>query len=131
MQQTDIYTKQFFIGLIADEQYRELALSVLPELEDRLNSAIDLRAFSTEIERIYLTVIVSPEPEAEGEYELKGNKLFLNVVISGEPAEQLSKQRFLSLVGQGIVDQLSRVEGVPEGVVDQVRGVVKNWIAKC
>ncbi|MCB9272691.1 MAG: hypothetical protein H6564_01530 [Lewinellaceae bacterium] len=124
MQQTDKDTKQFFIGLIADEQYRELALSVLPELEGRLNAAIDLKAFSTEIERLYLTVIVSSEPEAEGEYKLKGNKLFLNVVISGEPVEQLNKQRFLSLVGQGVVGLLGRVEGVPEGVVEGVRGAV-------
>ena len=128
MQQTDKDTKQFFIGLIADEQYRELALSVLPELEDRLNAAIGLRAFSTEIERIYLTVIVSSETEAEGEYELKGNKLFLNVVISGEPAEQLSKRRFLSLVGQGIVDQLGRVEEVPEEVVEEVQRVIDNFL---
>lgn len=127
MQQTDKDTKQFFIGLIADEQYRELALSVLPELEDRLNSAIDLRAFSTEIERIYLTVIVSSETEAEGEYELKGNKLFLNVVISGEPVGQLSKRRFLSLVGQGVVGLLGRVEGVSEGMVDRIQGLIDNY----
>lgn len=127
MQQTDKDSKHFFIGLIADEQYRELALSVLPELEDRLNAEVNLRAFPTEIERLYLTVIVSSEPEAEGEYELKGNRLFLNVVISGEPVEQLSKQRFLSLVGQGIVGLIGRVEGVPEEMGERVRGMIENF----
>lgn len=55
------------------------------------------------------------------------SRLFLNVVISGEPVEQLSKERFLSLVGQGMVDQLGRFEGVPEGMVNRIQGMIDNY----
>ena len=113
--------KQFYIGVVAEERWQELVLAVLPDLEDRLNERIDLRAYPGELEEVYVTFLIAPEEEPEREswwFEDEERKLFLEVWVEPELEASLNEEQFGALVSRSLLDQLAKVDGMPADLIE-------------
>ena len=114
----DIITKQFYIGLIARDEDRTVAMEVLPAIEEMLNDKIDLLSLDTPLRKLYITVNFTVVTKAdEGVFtKADGDVLEVEVLLSRELLRQSAD--FEDELRQELRDALSKVEGVPVEVLE-------------
>jgi hypothetical protein len=114
----DIITKQFYIGLIARDEDRTVAMEVLPAIEEMLNDKIDLLSLDTPLRKLYITVNFTAVTKANEPIITKadGTTLEVEVLLSRELLRQTTA--FDDELRKELRDALSKVEGVPEEVIN-------------
>ena len=114
----EIITKQFYIGLIARDEDRTVAMEVLPAIEEMLNDKIDLLSLDTPLRKLYITVDFTAVTKANEGIITKadGDVLEVELLLSQELLRQATA--FEDELRKELRDALSKVEGVPEEVVE-------------
>jgi hypothetical protein len=137
----EIITKQFYIGLIAHDEDRAIAMEVLPTLEDMLNDKVDLLSLDTPFRELYITLNFTVTKASDGILTKAANQgtvtkenedmltkanepiitkadgaaLEVEVLLSRELLR--GGDNFESELRKELQDALSKEEGVPEEVV--------------
>jgi len=102
-------TKQFYIGLIAFDKDRAIALEVLPALEEELNRRIDLLSLNTPLRSLYVTINLTGNLK-EPVSKIEDKSLQVELPID---AEGLDDAQFEKGVRNRLSEVLSRVPEVP------------------
>ena len=126
MKEKNRASQQFFIGIIANGQFKELALAVLPELEDRLNAEIDLREYTDKVEKVLFTPILDfgEEPIEEKHYDEEKKKLSLKKSIPVVGLGELSEEQFEELISGTLVELIEENEVVPVELINRIKKVL-------
>ena len=126
MKEKNRASQQFFIGIIANGQFKELALAVLPELEDRLNAEIDLREYTDKVEKVLFTPILDfgEEPIEEKHYDEEKKKLSLKKSIPVVGLGALSEEGFEGLISGALVELIEENEVVPVELTNRIKKVL-------
>lgn len=126
MKEKDRASQQFFIGIIANGQFKELALAVLPDLEDRLNAEIDLLQYTDKIEKVFFTPILDfgEEPIEERHYDEEAKKLSLKKSISVVGLRELSEEQFEELVSSTLVELVEGSNVAPADLINCIKKVL-------
>lgn len=134
MKEKDSASQQFFIGIIANGQFKELALAVLPALEDRLNVEIDLLKYTDKIEKVFFTPILDfgGEPIKEIRYDEEEKKLSLRksipVVGLGALSEEGFEEGFEELISSTLIEWMEEYQNeelIPMGLIKRFREVLE------
>ena len=123
-------SQQFFIGIIANGQFKELALAVLPALEDRLNVEIDLLKYTDKIEKVFFTPILDfgEEPIEEKHYDEEEKKLSLKKSIPVVGLGELSEEGFEELISSTLIEWMEEYQNeelIPMGLIERFREVLE------
>jgi hypothetical protein len=111
----DIITKQFYIGLIALDEDRKVAMEVLPALEEMLNDKVDLLKLNTPLRKLYITVnFIHTKVNTDVLTKEDGAVLEVEAVLSPELLRNTTN--FEDELRQELLDIFSKVETVPEEV---------------
>ena len=126
MKEKDRASQQFFIGIIANGQFKDLALAVLPKLEDRLNAEIDLREYTDKVEKVLFTPILDfgEEPIEEKHYDEEKKKLSLKKSIPVVGLGELSEESFEELISGTLVELLEENNVVPVDLINRIKKVL-------
>ena len=126
MKEKDRASQQFFIGIIANGQFKELALAVLPALEDRLNVEIDLLKYTDKIEKVFFTPILDfgAAPIEEWHYDEEAKKLSLKKSIPVVGLGELSEESFEELISGTLVELLEENNVVPVDLINRIKKVL-------
>ena len=126
MKEKDRASQQFFIGIIANGQFKELALAVLPALEDRLNVEIDLLKYTDKIEKVFFMPILDfgEEPIEERHYDEEAKKLSLKKSIPVVGLGELSEESFEELISGTLVELLEENNVVPVDLINRIKKVL-------
>ena len=126
MKEKDRVSQQFFIGIIANGQFKELALAVLPALEDRLNVEIDLLKYTDKIEKVFFTPILDfgAAPIEEWHYDEEAKKLSLKKSIPVVGLGELSEESFEELISGTLVELLEENNVVPVDLINRIKKVL-------
>ena len=126
MKEKDSASQQFFIGIIANGQFKELALAVLPALEDRLNVEIDLLKYTDKIEKVFFTPILDfgAAPIEEWHYDEEAKKLSLKKSIPVVGLGELSEESFEELISGTLVELLEENNVVPVDLINRIKKVL-------
>ena len=129
MKEKDRASQQFFIGIIANGQFKDLALAVLPELEGRLNAEIDLLKYTDKIEKVFYTPILDfgAAPIEEWHYDEEAKKLSLKKSIPVVGLGELSEEGFGELISNTLIECMEEYENeelIPMGLIERFREVL-------
>ena len=126
MKEKDRASQQFFIGIIANGQFKELDLAVLPALEDRLNVEIDLLKYTDKIEKVFFTPILDfgAAPIEEWHYDEEAKKLSLKKSIPVVGLGELSEESFEELISGTLVELLEENNVVPVDLINRIKKVL-------
>ena len=126
MKEKDSASQQFFIGIIANGQFKELALAVLPALEDRLNVEIDLLKYTDKIEKVFFTPILDfgAAPIEEWHYDEEAKKLSLKKSIPVVGLGELSEEGFEGLISGTLVELVEGSNMAPVGLINRIKKVL-------
>jgi hypothetical protein len=112
----DVTTKQFYIGLIAHDEDRNIPMEVLPALEDKLNEEVDLLSLDTPLRKLYITVDLTATEEEPALFT-KEEEAVLEVEVLLNRSVLTDAAEFEEGLRRELRTGLNRVEGVPEEVV--------------
>lgn len=129
MEEKDRANRQFYIGVIAHGRFKDLALEVLPALEDRLNEQIDLRKYTDKIEKVFFTPILDlgEEPIEERKYDEEARKLSLRKTIPVDEIEaEISERDFSVLISVTLLELMEGARVAPGGLIEQLRQVLNG-----
>ena len=126
MKEKDRASQQFFIGIIANGQFKELALAVLPELEDRLNAEIDLLKYTDKIEKVFFTPILDfgAAPIEEWHYDEEAKKLSLKKSIPVVGLGELSEESFEELISGTLVELVEGSNMAPFDLINRIKKIL-------
>ena len=126
MKEKDRASQQFFIGIIANGQFKDLALAVLPKLEDRLNAEIDLREYTDKVEKVLFTPILDfgEEPIEEKHYDEEKKKLSLKKSIPVVGLGELNEEQFEELVSSTLAELVEGSNMAPVDLINRLKKVL-------
>lgn len=121
MEDKDRANRQFNIGVITHGRFKDLALEVLPVLEDRLNDQVDLREYTDKIEKVFFIPILDLGEESieERKYDEGARKLSLRKTIPvDEIAPDIDEPQFAALISGTLLEMLENSEVVPVDLIE-------------
>ena len=127
MEEKDRTNRQFYFGIIAQSRFKELALEVIPALEDRLNEQVDLRRFTDKFDQVFFIPVLDAgeEPIEEKKYDQEARKLSLRKAIpANEIAPDIDEGQFAALISLTFLEMLEKTEVVPVDLIEQVKIVL-------
>ncbi len=127
MEQKDRANRQFYIGVIAHGRFKDLALEVLPALEDRLNEQIDLRKYTDKLEKVFFTPILDlgEEEIEERKYDQVERKLSLRKTIPVDEIEPtINRGDFSVLISTNLLELMEGSELVPVELIARITSVL-------
>lgn len=130
MEQKDRANRQFYIGVIAHGRFKDLALEVLPVLEDRLNEQVDLREYTDKLEKVFFTPILDlgEEEIEERKYDEVERKLFLRKTIPINEREQdIDQTQFRALISKTLLELVGNIEDVPASLKEHLGKVLDTF----
>lgn len=95
----------------------------MADLEDRFNQSISLSDFTDKIQIIYFMPIILPDAddqEEESRYDAEQKKIFLRVKIDPHSLEGLEEVGFLILVKSTFLENLRKMEILPESLLEKL-----------
>ncbi|MCO6476544.1 MAG: hypothetical protein J5I94_07975 [Phaeodactylibacter sp.] len=129
MEAKDRANRQFYFGVIAHGRFKDLALEVLPALEDRLNEQVDLRRYTDKFDKVFFIPILDlgEEPIEERKYDEETRKLSLRKTIPVDEIEaEISEHDFSVLISVTLLELMEGAGVAPDGLIKELRKVLNG-----
>lgn len=127
MEEKDRTNRQFYFGIIAQSRFKELALEVIPALEDRLNEQVDLRRYTDKFDQVFFIPVLDAGEEEieESKYDEGSRKLSLKKTIRvNEIAPDIDEGQFTVLISDTFLKLIAGIKLVPAELMNQLRKVL-------